>query len=51
VGCSSSAEAKLSAAVFSARTGVFPALVSGVSKVDGVEPTAKQRADVTADSD
>jgi len=40
VGCSLSAEDKPSAPAFSDRTGVAAALVSGVSKVDGVEPTA-----------
>ena len=40
VGCSSSAEGTPSVAAFSARTGVAEALDSGVSKVDGVEPTA-----------
>jgi len=40
VGCSSSAEGTPSVAAFSARTGVADALDSGVSKVDGVKPTA-----------
>jgi len=48
VGCLSSA--KPLAPVFSSRsgTGVAAALVSGVSKVDGVEPTATQMTVVTA---
>ena len=47
VSCASSAERNVSLAVFSARTGVAAALVSGVSKVDGVEPTAVQTTVVT----
>jgi len=48
VGCSSSAEDKPSASVFSARPGVDAPLVTGVSKVDGVEPTATQTSHVMA---
>jgi len=43
VGCASSAECSVSSSVvFSARPGVADALATGVSKVDGVEPTAVQ---------
>ena len=47
VSCASSAECNVSLAVFSTRTGVAAALVSGVSKLDGVEPTAVQTTVVT----